>query len=225
MWWMKNGYWAGDRKRWNYSKGKRSVRLVSNNSRVINSPQRLPKLILTHPLFVLCLEVSFSWCRIFTVGSQSQTSGSDKTAHCASFSKKSGRVFTSLFLINLTPSLQIRVSPPLSMGTLFVFSSVWFDTQQEQRRVLFSGISPNATKVCGLPRAIAAWPWMAELDTIKGTNYNQACNGGLSALFEKELICKKKKGPSGVRGKKKHFDRRHICVWAERLHTCKRGCI
>lgn len=69
--------------------------------------------------------------------------------------------------------------------------------------MLFWGISPHMTEVWGLE--LVARLWMAELDTIKGINYNQACNGAIGI----ELICKMF---WGLRGKKEIFDRRHVCV-------------
>lgn len=94
----------------------------------------------------------------------------------------------------------------------FLLCLLWYTTAAAVRAVL--GISPHTTKVCGLKL------WKAELDTIKGINYRQACNGAIGIVWKRS---------SGLSGKKGSFwQKTHLRVSRETPHMCVRlhlGCL
>lgn len=148
MWWMKNDHCASALVTEKYKITQnflKSVQLVSNNSRVINSPQNLLNLI-------------FDACKV------------EKTIHYFTLYHTVGnptvllKLHTSttlhIFFTNLAGCLQGFSSSILhscckwtttafgflllvSMDTLFGFSSVCFDTQQKRQCVLFLGFLPT----------------------------------------------------------------------------------
>lgn len=91
---------------------------------------------------------------------------------------------------------------------------IWRTTDVVVRAVF--GISPHMVKVCTLQ--LLAWLGLANLDTIRGINYNQACNGAISIVWKKKRADLWK--VHRLRGIKRNFwQKTHLRV---RLHTCVR---
>lgn len=150
MWWMKNVHCTSalvtEKYKITPKLKKKSVQLVSNNSRVINSPQNLLNLILDackeeqtihyftlyhtvgNPTVLLKLHTSTTLQTFFTNLAGCLQGFSSSVLHsCCKWTTTTA--FGFLLLV--------------SMDTLFGFSSVCFDTQQKQRCVLFLGFLPT----------------------------------------------------------------------------------
>lgn len=106
----------------------------------------------------------------------------------------------------------------------FLLCLLWYTTEAAVRAVF--RVSPHMMKACSL-ELVRVWLKMAELDTIKGINYNQACSAACFIVWKSTDLQTKKppKKSNGVQEKGEIFDDIFVRSWSNfscvRLHL---GC-